>query len=919
MIDFEGVNAAALSVFPKLVADWLPAGRLHGREWVLGDLSGTAGRSLSVNVHSGKWSDFSAGLKGGDPISLYAAIKYHGNRIEAARELGKMLGISDTGSNAAQTTAAPHVSAPVIPDWRPIDSRNAPEPKAILAKWDHVYRYNRADGSTIGYVLRKDKPKKIVPLNFGEKIDGDGVCVTGWTYKHLMSPRPLYGMDRLAERPDAPVLICEGEKAADAAIALLPDYIPVTWQAGTGNVNNVDWTPLAGRNCVIWPDADVPGYFAAAEILRALPEAHCLDVIEEPEGSDAADLQVGDPADWIGAHMAPPAHILDTVAALIAGGYGAKLKKEGPLPSREWLAEHAPVTQDDQPPPWEPGYEADPSEPYIEPEAAVDAPQNTAAADIIDDGEHIIPLGLDRGIYYYLSTATGQIEPVQAHGHTRAMLTHLASEAYYWQRTRFINKAGVDWNAAADDLRMRCRAVDIFDPDRVRGRGAWLDKGRSVLHLGNRCIVNGVEGSRIVPESGYCYEKTPTMDIQLGDPLGDAEANAFRSLCASLSWEEPEHMGNMLAGWCVIAPVCGAMPWRPHLWLSGESGSGKSWALDNLIKPVIGSIAFEVQSKTTEAGIRQTLGCDARPVIFDEAETQNDRDTERVQLVLDLARQASNEDGAAIVKGSSSGKAMQYRIRSCFLFSAINNGVTQTADENRMVQLTLTVETDMAKRAEAFVKLKEQHARCMAPGFPGRLLARTLALLPVIRENAEIFACAIARAGNSRRMGDTCGVILAGAWSLRSSGVISVSEADRVVRETRWVKEAVAKVEAEADWQKAMSHLMQHRTRVRGEDVPVGELIRICVTGQSDGSMSFTDAERELHRMGMKAELDYNGNHELLMATKSTSGDEIFRKTPWANSWGKTLSRMPGARKNVGFMWLAGRSTRVRAFPLLDM
>ena len=40
--------------------------------------------------------------------------------------------------------------------------------------------------------------------------------------------RPIYGLADLAARPDAPVLVVEGEKAADAAAELLPDYVAVT-------------------------------------------------------------------------------------------------------------------------------------------------------------------------------------------------------------------------------------------------------------------------------------------------------------------------------------------------------------------------------------------------------------------------------------------------------------------------------------------------------------------------------------------------------------------------------------------------------------------------------------------------------------------------------------------------------------------
>jgi ABC-type uncharacterized transport system permease subunit len=54
--------------------------------------------------------------------------------------------------------------------------------------------------------------KQFIPLTF---------WADGWKAKAPPEPRPLYGLDRLAARPAAPVLLCEGEKASDAAGGLL--------------------------------------------------------------------------------------------------------------------------------------------------------------------------------------------------------------------------------------------------------------------------------------------------------------------------------------------------------------------------------------------------------------------------------------------------------------------------------------------------------------------------------------------------------------------------------------------------------------------------------------------------------------------------------------------------------------------------
>ncbi len=99
--DFAAVNRAALARLPDVLARLLPGGRAVGAEWHAGSLRGEAGNSLRVRLRgdrAGRWCDFATGDKGGDPVSLAAAVA----RVpqgEAARRLARMLGVegSDHG------------------------------------------------------------------------------------------------------------------------------------------------------------------------------------------------------------------------------------------------------------------------------------------------------------------------------------------------------------------------------------------------------------------------------------------------------------------------------------------------------------------------------------------------------------------------------------------------------------------------------------------------------------------------------------------------------------------------------------------------------------------------------------------------------------------------------------------------------
>ncbi|MEI6558513.1 MAG: hypothetical protein WCO00_08895 [Rhodospirillaceae bacterium] len=93
-LDFGRINAKALARFPDLLARWLPGGKRVGNEWIALNprRTDTKPGSFSVNMATGKWSDFASGDRGGDPISL-AAYLDGSKQGEAARKLSDMLGV----------------------------------------------------------------------------------------------------------------------------------------------------------------------------------------------------------------------------------------------------------------------------------------------------------------------------------------------------------------------------------------------------------------------------------------------------------------------------------------------------------------------------------------------------------------------------------------------------------------------------------------------------------------------------------------------------------------------------------------------------------------------------------------------------------------------------------------------------------
>ena len=280
-----------------------------------------------MNVRTGEWADFAGEQKGGDPISLCAAAFHRGDQGAAARDLGKTLGVYRNGEEVAgaKATARAEIWEPMIPP--PAD---APEPPLGLC--DILHTYCDAAGRPTHYVRRLEarngRRKQFIPLTYG-RLNGK----PGWHAKHPASPRPLYGLEKLATRPEAPVIVCEGEKAADAAAWLFPDRICITWPGGTGNVAHTDWTPLAHREVIIWPDNDQPGHKAAEEIAALLPQARILQVRDLGQGADAADVLPDDPETWLLERLTPASRSEERPLWFIEDQWS-----EAAIPKRPWIA-----------------------------------------------------------------------------------------------------------------------------------------------------------------------------------------------------------------------------------------------------------------------------------------------------------------------------------------------------------------------------------------------------------------------------------------------------------------------------------------------------------------------------------------------------------------------------------------------------
>jgi len=245
------------------VVRWLaPDGKLEGSEWVCLNphRDDHSHGSLKVNTATGKWGEFKPGGKGGG--DLVGAVEYFlgcSSMGEACEALERFLGAAVPSAGREGTFPRQKEKF----EKRGMQRKPAWFPE--LGKPDATWVYRDAGGAFIGEVWRWNatpgREKQIRPLLLG----ADGL----WCWTWPASPRPLFNLDRIAAIR-TPILLCEGEKSADAAEVLFPGAVASTAMSGARSVAATAWGPLAGRHVLVWADADTAGdAYAEAVIERA--------------------------------------------------------------------------------------------------------------------------------------------------------------------------------------------------------------------------------------------------------------------------------------------------------------------------------------------------------------------------------------------------------------------------------------------------------------------------------------------------------------------------------------------------------------------------------------------------------------------------------------------------------------------------
>ncbi len=538
----------------------------------------------------------------------------------------------------------------------------------------------------------------------------------------------------------------------------------------------------------------------------------------------------------------------------------------------------------------------------------------------------VTPLGHDDGVYHFL-TPDGEYRALAARALDGNGVRSLFGKRIDWLWDRWpkfgregAGKVGWQLPAAVEFLMRECHKLGLFTPGKsIRGPGVRRDFGadgapRLVVHAGAEVLIEGgwqPAGGKI---GAFIYPlgHRETRPDPRGAPPG--EVAELLDFIGSWAWRAPAHAPRLLLGWIGCAVVAGALRWRPHLQLTGGAGTGKT-TLELLVRGLLGSTALPV-SAPTEAGIRQMLGGAARAVIIDEIETDN---MERARRVVELARLASTDDQAPVSRGSAGGKAAQWPIRACFLFSSILHVKFRPQDLTRICVLELD-RLAMGERADgespsAWAQARAQTLAKLGPGLRRRMIDG----FDRLQANIAAYEHAILAMGERARVADQLGTMLAAAATLLSDAPATAEEAAGLVKDFA-IPDLIGH-EDEEDHMAFLAHLLSSRVPVHFESggqrlITLGELVQ-RTRGASGGIY-----ERELrqHGLAVGAPPGLEKIPHLAIANKHQGLAELTRGTRWADeTWPQAAMRVPLAVKSAAPVSFAGVKSRASWVPLASL
>lgn len=240
-------------------------------------------------------------------------------------------------------------------------------------------------------------------------------------------------------------------------------------------------------------------------------------------------------------------------------------------------------------------------------------------------------------------------------------------------------------------------ASRMYVAERKMGAGVWECENAILLNKGGSTgILNGrgvLENSSVPFYKGHVLDLTRSapdwyesgkierMMVEAKNPQWSRDVFAqAKGVFEKWNWKY-EPSPEILASLVICTWLQSLWDWRPQVAIAGNSSTGKSMLMEQVLKEMFGALAFYV-FKPSEAAIRNFVKSHSVAILIDEFEDDKNR-----QKVLGLLRTGGR--GGEVVRGTSDQKGVRYGLKHIPWVASIETGLKAEADRNRFIMFEL--------------------------------------------------------------------------------------------------------------------------------------------------------------------------------------------------------------------------------------
>lgn len=268
---------------------------------------------------------------------------------------------------------------------------------------------------------------------------------------------------------------------------------------------------------------------------------------------------------------------------------------------------------------------------------------------------------------------------------------------------------GVDYQAVGKWLINESKRTGVFRATSLKPLGVHMEEDRPpILNTGTHVFYNNSKYDFFDTREQFKGFYLPSSNNNIVIPDKELSQDSLKELF-SLVEKLPFKTNKDRVIFCGVM-FCGLIPGgieiRPSMWVTGKGGCGKTSILELVLVPIwkaAGAINIDVGS--TGPGIEQETKGQNVSIIFDEAESNTRTGIERISTILEGAKASTTIGTGVTLKGSSGGRAVNYKHKSCYCFSSVGNQINNDTIVRRVFTI-LIQQQEHHKKDWNFIKMK---------------------------------------------------------------------------------------------------------------------------------------------------------------------------------------------------------------------